>query len=41
MLEFLKKTEKKAKSVNEAKEAALAELGVPEEDVVIEFIDEG
>lgn len=41
MLEFLKKTEKKAKSVNEAKEAALAELGVPEEDVVIEVIDEG
>lgn len=41
MLKFLKTIEKKAKSVNEAKEAALAELGVSEEDVVIEVLDEG
>lgn len=41
MLEFLKKTEKKAKSVSEAKEAALAELGVSESEAEIEIIDEG
>lgn len=41
MLQFLRKTEKKAKSVNEAKEAALAELGVPEDEAEIVVIDEG
>lgn len=41
MLEFLKKTEKKGKSVSEATAAALAALGASEEDVVIEVIDEG
>lgn len=41
MLKFLRKTEKKAKSVNEAIEAALAELGVSENEAEIEIIDEG
>lgn len=41
MLQFLRKTEKKAKSVSEAKEAALAELGVPEDEAEIVVIDEG
>ena len=41
MLQFLRKTEKKAKSVNEAKEAALAELGVSENEAKIVVIDEG
>lgn len=41
MLEFLKKTEKRGKSVSEAREAALAALGVSEEDAIVEVIDEG
>ena len=41
MLKFLKTIEKKAKSANEAKEAALLELGVSEEEAVIEIIEEG
>ena len=41
MLKFLKQTEKTAKSVSEATELALAELGVSEEDAVITVLDEG
>ena len=41
MLNFLKKTEKTAKSVDEAKKLALAELGVGEEDVTFEVNEEG
>lgn len=41
MLKFLKKTEKTAKSVDEAKALALAELGVSEENVIINVIEEG
>ena len=41
MLKFLKKTEKTAKSVSEAKELALAELNASENDVIFEVIDEG
>ena len=41
MLKFLKRTEKTAKSVSEAKELALAELGVSEDEADIEVIDEG
>lgn len=41
MLKFLKKTEKTAKSVSEAKELVLNELGLAEEDVDISVVDEG
>lgn len=41
MLKYLKKTEKTAKSVDEAKALALAELGIAEEDAIIEVLDEG
>ncbi len=41
MLSYLKKTEKTAKSVDEAKALALAELGIAEEDAIIEVLDEG
>lgn len=41
MLKFLKTIEKSAKNVNDAKEAALLELGVSEEEAVIEIIEEG
>ena len=41
MLKFLKETEKTAKSVDEAKKLALAELGVGEEDVTFEVNEEG
>ena len=41
LLKFLKTIEKKAKSASEAKEAALLELGVSEEEAVIEIIEEG
>lgn len=42
MLKYLLKTEKTAKSVDEAKALALSELGIKnEEDAVIEVLDEG
>ncbi len=41
MLNYLKKTEKTAKSVDEAKMLALSELGINEEDAIIEVLDEG
>ena len=41
MLNYLKKTEKTAKSVDEAKALALAELGISEEDAIIEVLEEG
>ncbi len=41
MLKFLKKTEKTAKNVDEAKALALAEMGVGEEEVTFTVIDEG
>lgn len=41
MLNYLKKTEKTAKSVDEAKALALSELGINEEDAIIEILDEG
>lgn len=41
MLSYLKRTEKTAKSVDEAKALALAELGIAEEDAIIEVLDEG
>lgn len=41
MLSYLKKTEKTAKSVDEAKALALAELGISEKDAIIEVLDEG
>ncbi len=41
MLNYLTKTEKTAKSIDEAKELALKELGINEEDAVIEVIEEG
>ena len=41
MLKFVTQTEKTAKSVNEAVEAALAELGLNEDEVDIEVVDEG
>lgn len=41
MLKFLKQTEKTAKSVSEATELALAELGVAEDEAVITVLDEG
>lgn len=41
MLSYLKKTEKTAKSADEAKALALAELGVAEEDAIVEILDEG
>lgn len=41
MLNYLKKTEKTAKSVDEAKMLALTELGINEEDAIIEVLDEG
>lgn len=41
MSKFLKQTEKSAKSVEEAKSLALEELGVGEEEVDFEILDEG
>ena len=41
MLKYLTKTEKEAKSVDEAKALALKELGIDEIDAEIEVIDEG
>ena len=41
LLKYLTKTEKTAKSVEEAKQAALSELGINEEDAVITVLDEG
>ena len=41
MLQYLTKTEKTAKSVNDAKELALKELGIDEQDAEIEVVDEG
>lgn len=41
MLNFLKETEKTAKSVDEAKKLAIAELGVDEEDVTFVVNEEG
>ncbi len=41
MLKFLKKTEKTAKSVSEAKALALFEMGVGEEEVTFTVTDEG
>ena len=41
MLQYLTKTEKTAKSAEEAKEMALAELGIAEEDAVVTVTDEG
>ncbi len=41
MLKFLRKIEKKAKSVEEAKALALAELGVGEDEVRFEVTEEG
>lgn len=41
LLKYLTKTEKTAKSVDEAKAAALAELGIDESDAVITVLDEG
>lgn len=41
MLNFLEKTEKTAKNIDEAKRMALAELGVSEEEAVIEVTEEG
>lgn len=41
MLNYLTKTEKTAKSVDEAKALALAELGINEEDAIVEVLDEG
>ncbi len=41
MLKYLTKTEKEAKSVDEAKALALLELGIEEDEAEIEVIDEG
>lgn len=41
MLKFPTKTEKTAKSVNEAKELALAELNASEDEVLFEVVEEG
>ncbi len=41
MLKYLKKTEKTAKSVDEAKALALDALGINEEDAIIEVLEEG
>lgn len=41
MLKYLKKTEKAAKSVDEAKALALLELGISEDEAEIEIVDEG
>lgn len=41
LLKYLKKTEKEAKSVDEAKALALSELGVSEDEAEIEVLDEG
>ena len=41
MLQYLTKTEKTAKSAEEAKLLALNELGISEDDAVIEIVDEG
>lgn len=41
MLNFLKRTEKTAKSVDEAKKLALAELGILEDEAIIEVKSEG
>lgn len=41
MLKYQKRTEKEAKSVDEAKALALKELGVTEDEAEIEILDEG
>lgn len=41
LLQYLTKTEKTAKSVDEAKKLALDELGIDEKDAIINVIDEG
>ena len=41
MLKYLTKTEKTAKSAEEAKSLALSELGISEDDAIIEVVDEG
>ena len=41
MLQYLTKTEKKAKSADEAKLLALKELGIDEDDAEIEVVEEG
>ncbi len=41
LLKYLTKTEKTAKSVDEAKQLALAELGIEESDAIITVLDEG
>ena len=41
LLKYLTKTEKEAKSIDEAKTLALLELGIDEDEAEIEFLDEG
>ena len=41
MLQYLTKTEKTAKSAEDAKNLALSELGISEEDAIITITDEG
>ena len=41
LLKYLKKTEKEAKSIDEAKALALLELGINEDEAEIEVVDEG
>lgn len=41
LLNYLTRTEKTAKSADEAKRLALSELGINEEDAIVEVLDEG